>query len=255
VIIDPMEISVQRRSPDRRKGSKMSSPLSRQTPQKLMLAERLVEDEARRLVRTERLRLARELHDIVSYGFATIALQAGVAAHVAETNPEQAGEALRVIRDASRDVLDEIRAMLGQLREDDDAAEPARGIGRLGALAESTSSSGVRTTVCLTGPSRPLPIAVDLAAYRIVQEALANVLRHSPGAAACVAVIYETHGLSISIEDDGKGDPDTLTTQGSGYGIVGMRERATVLGGDLEAGPLPGGGFCINAFLPYREPR
>jgi signal transduction histidine kinase len=230
----------------------MSSLQSQQVPPKLMLVEQLVDDEARRIVRTERLRLARELHDIVSYGFATIALQAGVATHVAETKPEQAVEALRVIRDASRDVLDEIRAMLGQLREDDDAAEPARGIGRLGALADTTSSAGVRTTVCLTGPSRPLPIAIDLAVYRIVQEALANVLRHSPGAAASVAVVYEKHGLSVSIEDDGNGDPDTLTTQGSGYGIVGMRERATGLGGELEAGMLPGGGFCVQAFLPYR---
>lgn len=233
----------------------MSSLLSQEMPQKLALVEQLVDDEAQRIVQTERLRLARELHDVVSYGFATIALQAGVATHVAETQPEQAVEALRAIRDASRDVLDEIRAMLGQLREDDDAAEPARGIGRLGALADSTSSAGVRTTVCVTGPSRPLPIDVDLAVYRIVQEALANVLRHSPGAAASVAVGYEKHQLTVSIEDDGNGDPDTVTTEGSGYGIVGMRERVTALGGDLEAGPRPGGGFSISAALPYRGRR
>lgn len=231
----------------------MSSVLSsNRMPQKLILVERLVEDEAQSIAKTERLRLARELHDVVSYGFATIALQAGVAAHVAEAKPEQAVEALRVIRDASRDVLDEIRAMLGQLREDDDAAEPARGIGQLNALADSTSSAGVRTTVCVTGPSRPLPIAVDLAVYRIVQEALANVLRHSFGAAASVAVAYEKHRLTVSIDDDGNCEAGVVTTQGSGYGIVGMRERAAALGGEVEAGPRPGGGFSVRAALPYR---
>jgi signal transduction histidine kinase len=112
VIIDPMETSVQRRSPNRRKKSKMSSLLSRQKPQRLVLVERLVDDEARRIVRTERLRLAQELQDIISYGFATIALQARVATHVAETKPERTVDALHVICDASRDVLAEIRAML-----------------------------------------------------------------------------------------------------------------------------------------------
>ena len=228
----------------------MSSLLS-DRPNELVRAQPLAEDDVRRLVNAERLRLARELHDVVAFGFATIALQAGVASHLAEARPEQAVEALRAIRTASRDCLDEIRAMLGQLRDDDNAAEPARGIGGLGALAEMTSSAGVPTSVQTSGRPRPLPLAVDLAVYRIVQEALANALRHSPGAAASVSIVYERHGLCITIEDDGHGQAGEFATQGSGYGIVGMHERAHALGGKVEAGPRRDRGFRVHAWLPF----
>jgi signal transduction histidine kinase len=217
----------------------------------LVRAEPIAEDDARRLVKAERLRLARELHDIVAFGFATIALQAGVATHLAAARPEQALESLQAIRTASRDVLDDVRAILGQLREDDEASEPARGIGRLEALVESTSSAGVLTSVQISGRPRPLPVALDLAVYRIAQEALANVLRHSPGATASVSIVYQRDCLRVTIEDDGLGQASEFAAEGSGYGIVGMQERARALGGELEAGPRPGRGFRVHASLPF----
>jgi len=213
--------------------------------------EPVADETTRRSVEAERLRIARELHDVVSYGFATISLQAGVAAHMADSRPEQAVEALHAIRSASREVLDEMRAILGQLRADDDSAEPARGIGRLSVLTERTSSAGVQTSVHVSGRPRPISIEHDLAVYRIVQEALANVLRHSPSAMAWVSVEYTQRSLLITIEDNGMGSCDDAATQGSGYGIMGMRERAGALGGTLEAGPRPGGGFRVRASLPF----
>jgi signal transduction histidine kinase len=211
------------------------------------------EQDARRRVQAERLRIARELHDVVAHGLATISLQAGVAAHVGKDCPEQALVALHAIRAASRDVLDEMRAILGQLRQDDDAPEPARGIGTLGALARVTSGAGVPTSLHLSGRPRPVPVPVDQAVYRIVQEALANVLRHSHGSAASVSVVYEPSRLLVTIEDDGTGRAGALADHGSGYGIVGMRERALALGGALRAGPRTGGGFRVRASLPFRS--
>ena len=218
----------------------------------LRRVEQIEEDEADRLVRDERLRIARELHDIVSFGFATIAMQAGVAAHVAESRPEQAVEALQAIRTASRDVLKDIRVVLEQLREDDDAAEPARGIGQLGALVESAARAGVDASLLVLGRPRPVPLEVDLTVYRIVQEALANVLRHAPGATASVTVSYERGYLDVTIQNDRTRDPGDHDDEGSGYGIVGMRERAQALGGDVEAGLLPGRGFRVRAIVPFR---
>jgi signal transduction histidine kinase len=229
----------------------MSSLLRDVEPLELRKAEQLREDEANRLVQGERLRLARELHDIVAFGFATIAMQAGVAAHVADSRPEQALEALQAIRVASRDVLRDVRVVLGQLRDDEEAAEPARGIGQLSSLAESASHAGVRAAVLVLGRPRPVPLAVDLAVYRIVQEALANVLRHAPGASASVTLVYERGQLVVTIENDGTDGVGELATEGSGYGIVGMRERAQALGGDVEAEPLLGSGFRVRATVPF----
>jgi signal transduction histidine kinase len=253
VMIDRVGNSV-KRSYQMEVRSGMSSLLRDSKPLELRRAEPIGEDEAHRLVQDERLRLARELHDIVSFGFATIAMQAGVAAHVADSQPEQAFEALQAIRVASRDVLHDVRAVLGQLRDDDAAgSDPARGIGQLSSLAESTSGAGVRTSVLILGQPRPVPLAVDLSVYRIVQEALANVLRHAPGATACVRLVYERSYLVVSIEDDGAAEASggTSAAEGSGYGIVGMRERAHALGGDLDAGPLLGRGYCVRATLPF----
>jgi signal transduction histidine kinase len=231
----------------------MSSLLRDVAPLELRRGERIDEDEADRLVREERLRLARELHDIISFGFATIAMQAGVAAHVAESRPEQAVEALQAIRTASRDVLDDIRAVLGQLREDDDAAEPARGIGQVGALVESAAGAGVDASVVVLGRPRPVPLEVDGTVYRIVQEALTNVLRHAPDAAALVTLSYERGYVEVTIENGrSTSHPGAHGDKGSGYGIVGMRERAQALGGDVEAGRLPGHGFRVRAILPFR---
>jgi signal transduction histidine kinase len=217
----------------------------------LVPADATARNDAAELVRAERLRLARELHDIVSYGFATVAVHAGIAAHVAESRPEQAVDALRAIRTASRDVLDDVRAVLGQLREDDDVFEPARGVGSLEPLAQRTSDAGVPTSLRVSGQPRPVPVVVDQTVYRIVQEALANVIRHSPGAAATVSVVYEARSLVVTVENGGNGAATSPSTRGSGYGLVGMRERALALGGDLEAGPKPGGGFRVIAVLPF----
>jgi signal transduction histidine kinase len=231
--------------------SEMSTLLSSSNPQGLVRSEPIAEVDVRRLVLDERRRLARELHDVVAFNFATIALQAGVAVHVADKHPDQALEALQAIRAASQDVLREMRAVLGQLRDDDRAPEPARGIGQLDRLAESTSRAGVETSVHISGQPRPVPVAVDLSVYRIVQEALTNVLRHSLGATASVLVAYEQRCLVVSIEDDGMGEAGDFAAEGSGYGIVGMRERALALGGELEAGPRPDRGFGVHASLPF----
>jgi signal transduction histidine kinase len=229
----------------------MSTLLSNSDSQGLVRSEPIAEVDVRRLVLDERLRLARELHDVVAFNFATIALQAGVAVHVADEHPDQALEALQAIRAASQEVLREMRAVLGQLRDDDEAPEPARGIGQLDRLAETTSSAGVQTSVHVSGQPRPVPVAVDLAVYRIVQEALANALRHSPGSAASVLIAYERRCLVVTIEDDGMGEAGEFAAEGSGYGIVGMRERAHALGGELEAGQRPDGGFRVRASLPF----
>jgi signal transduction histidine kinase len=208
-------------------------------------------EDAADLVQSERLRIARELHDIFSFGFATIAVQAGVAAHVADSRPEQAVEALQAIRAASREVLDDVRAVLGQLREDEDAAQPARGIGQLDSLAKSAGRAGVHAAVQILGRSRPLPLAVDLCVYRVVQEALANAARHAPGATVIVTLAYERTSLAVMIEDDGRSQVEDLALSGSGYGLLGMRERVRALGGDLDAGPLPGRGFQVRVTVPY----
>jgi signal transduction histidine kinase len=229
----------------------VSSLLRETKPLQLVQSAPVEQDEMPLLVRAERLRLARELHDIVSFGFATIAMHAGIAAHVADERPEQAAEALRAIRTASRDVLDDVRAVLGQLRDDDAAFEPARGIGSLDRLAQGTSAAGVRTSLTIHGQPRPVPVAVDQTVYRIVQEALANVLRHSPGASASVSVVYEQRCLVVTIEDDGATDGSEPSSEGCGYGLVGMRERAEALGGDVHAGPTAAGGFRILATLPF----
>jgi signal transduction histidine kinase len=179
-------------------------------------------------------------------------MHAGISAHVAASRPEHAVEALEAIRTASRDVLDDIRAVLGQLRDDEAAIQPARGIGSLGRLAKSTSAAGIRTSLQVYGQPRPVPVVVDQAVYRIVQEALANALRHAPGGSASVSITYESRSLVVMVENDSAGSASPPRTEGSGYGILGMRERATALGGDLDAGPLPGGGFRVLATLPFR---
>ena len=216
----------------------------------LAWAERVGEQRERRRVEAERLRIARELHDIVAFGFATISLQAGVAAHVADQRPEQMVEALQAIKAASKEALEEVRGILGLLRHADGPRDSAHGVRDLDALVTTTSKAGVPTRLEIVGVPRPLPIAVDRAAYRIVQEALTNVLRHAGPASATVAMAFENGRLLISVQDDGHGKGGASGQAESGYGIVGMRERARALGGDLEAGARPEGGFRVIASLP-----
>jgi signal transduction histidine kinase len=221
-------------------------------------AERTREEEAARRVDAERLRIARELHDVLAHGIATINVQAGVAAHVLHERPEQAAEALRTIKTTSREALHELRSILGVLRDVDEAEsrEPTPGLSQLDRLVDATSQAGVPTEVTVSGRRRALPATVDLAAYRIVQESLTNVLRHAGGARAVVAISYAEDAMTISVDDDGHGAARALMganghlSKQSGHGILGMLERAHALGGELQAGPRPGGGFHVVARLP-----
>jgi signal transduction histidine kinase len=215
---------------------------------RLFRAEQEREREAERRVQQERLRIAREMHDVLAHTIAAINVQAGVGADVIDDDPERAGASLRDIRRQSRDAMDELRATLGVLREGGTAPPraPAPGLAQLDGLIEMAGGAGVRVEVTMTGEARPLPRAVDLTAYRIVQESLTNVIRHAPASAASVRVHFDSDALIVRVEDDGRG-----TGNGSvGYGLVGMRERVAAIGGRIDAGPLPGGGFRVHATLP-----
>ncbi|HYB49246.1 MAG TPA: sensor histidine kinase [Streptosporangiaceae bacterium] len=222
------------------------------------------EQDARSRIDEERLRIARELHDVLAHTMATINVQAGVAAHVLPTRPEAAAEALQTIKTASKEGLRELRAILNVLRQADDAdpTQPAPGTAQLDALIEGARRAGLDTTFTVTGEPSPLPAAVDLAAYRIVQESLTNAIRHAGPAAAAVSLIYQDDELRIDVADTGRGpkaDPAGGTPSGpavgpaggtAGHGLAGMRERAAAVGGTVQVGPGPGGGFLVAARLP-----
>jgi signal transduction histidine kinase len=208
-------------------------------------AERTRDEVARRRAVEERLRIARELHDSLTHSISVIKVQAGVAAHLARKNGEEPPAALLAIQEASRDAVRELRSTLDVLRREDDVAEV--GLDLVPALVERTRSSGLSTTFEVHGDRRPLPPAVDQAAYRVVQEALTNVTRHAGPATASVQVRYDSGGVTIRVEDDGDGARQPPVP---GYGLIGMRERVTALGGRLRAEPRPSGGFAVLAELP-----
>lgn len=213
------------------------------------------EEEARRRVVEERLRIAQDLHDSVAHSMATINVQAGVAAHVIDRHPERAQEALVVIQQASAEVLDELAALLGLLRVDPGAAPtlaPTPGPTQLGALVDSARRSGLEVALRMERDFDDVPQPVGVAVYRIVQESLTNVVRHAgPGTKATVTVTGNAaDGLSVEVVDDGEGSNGAAP--GAGVGIVGMRERAEATGGTLETGRLPGGGFAVRATWPGR---
>jgi signal transduction histidine kinase len=210
-------------------------------------------DEARRQADAERLRVAQEVHDVVGHGLAAIMMQADIALHVLPKQPEQAEAALIAISRTSRESLDELRATLGAVRRGDDVDDrsPAPGLARLDALVDRTRAVGVPVAVDVTGPLTSLPAAVDLAAYRIVQESLTNVLRHAGTATASVSVALTHNDLTVSISDTGRGGPPSPTRDG--HGLAGMKERVSALGGSLTAGPRPEGGFAVTATLPVHR--
>jgi signal transduction histidine kinase len=211
------------------------------------------EDDARRRVDDERLRIARELHDVVAHTMATINVQAGVAAHVLADRPDAAAEALRNIKLASKEGLRELRAILNVLRQADDAdlTQPAPGLAQLDALIAGTAQAGLATSLRLAGQARPLPAAVDLAAYRIVQESLTNAIRHAGPATATVSLSYDDAELRIEVADTGRGSHAAQAgNAGSGHGLIGMRERAASVGGVVDTGPAPAGGYRVAARLP-----
>ena len=217
-------------------------------------AVRMREEEARRRASEERLRIARDLHDVLAHNISLINVQAGVALHLMDERPEQARTALTAIKQASKDALTELRSVLDILRGGDEHAPraPAPTLARLDDLVSRAAAAGLAVRTEIEGEARALPSGVDGAAFRVVQEALTNVTRHAGPATATVRLSYGERDLTVQVDDDGLGSASQgeHSTLGSGKGIVGMRERVTVLGGDLEAGPRPGGGFRVRARLP-----
>ncbi|MEU7635222.1 MULTISPECIES: sensor histidine kinase [unclassified Streptomyces] len=225
-------------------------------------AERTREEEARRRVIEERLRIARELHDVVAHHITLVNAQAGVAHHLMRSDPDHAYQALERIRDTSRTALDELRATVGLLRHGDDRAtprEPAPGLADLDTLLESFRHSGLGITLERTGrqTGSPVPPIIDLAAYRIVQEALTNTRKHAGPVPVRVHLDHRTDALRITVEDNGTGTPEAGSNDsaGTGHGMIGMRERAKAAGGTLAAGPRPAGGFRIHTELPLPAAR
>jgi signal transduction histidine kinase len=268
--------------------------------QRRLYVVRLQQQAASSAVAEERLRIARELHDVVAHSMSVIAVQAGYGQYVIDASPGGAKDALGAIQATSRDALEEMRRMLGVLRQQDVAPgrpagipptpgqaqadgsppaagggqprqaplAPAPGLASLDKLIARTRGAGVQVTLEVCGHARPAPAGVDLSAYRIIQEALTNVVRHAGTGASCaVSVSYTDADLVIRVSDDG-GLPVTLpavsvATAGGGHGLIGMRERVHLCGGSFSAGPLPQGGFQVMAALPlpatvavpYQEPR
>ncbi len=214
--------------------------------ERLAERRRVAQEEARRQASEERLTMAQELHDVLAHNISLIHVQASTALHILDDHPEQARTALTTIKQASKDVLTEMRGVLSLLR-DGAPRSPMAGMAHLADLAER---SGLPVAVEVTGQERPLPAGIDRAGYRIVQESLTNVSRHAPGSRVTVRVAYAPEELTVVIEDDGAGTARAEAGLGSGNGIPGMRERAAALGGSLAAGPRPGGGFRVEARLP-----
>src|SRR6516162_4849009 len=208
----------------------------------------------RRQQSEERLRVARDLHDVIGHNISLINVQASMGLDLLDSQPEQARAALSAIKSASKEALEELRAMLTTLRRDDDAAprSPAPGLDRLPELIELTRAAGLSVEVEAIGKAPPLPAAVHLAAYRIIQESLTNVARHAGRARVTVRVTYDDTNMHVEIDDDGTAPSGRGTPIGTGSGITGMRERAAALGGELSAGFRPGGGFRVSARLPVR---
>jgi signal transduction histidine kinase len=269
--------------------------------QRRRYALRLQDEAASKAVADERLRIARELHDVVAHSMSVIAVQAGYGQYVIDAQPADARSALGAIQATSREALDEMRRMLGALRQADEAdapapavpdaaggAEaaplyPAPGLADLDRLISRTASAGVRVDLTRRGRPSELPASIDLSAYRIVQEALTNVVRHARTSSCQVLIGYGQDELVLEVTDDGAGGPadgagvpalagavaahhggtylsgpGLLTAEaapawlpgGSGHGIIGMRERVSLLGGEFSAGPLPGYGFQVSAHIP-----
>jgi signal transduction histidine kinase len=230
----------------------------REVEQRAEEAERTKDEAARRRAMEERLRIARELHDSLTHSISVIQVQAGVAVHLARKRGEDVPPALLAIQEAGADAGRELRATLGVLRSDEDA--DGSGLSQLDSLVARARAAGLPVTVTVTGAQRPLPAGADQAAYRIVQEALTNVSRHAGAASASVHLHYAPGTLSIQVDDDGKGQVTSTGTgngtraSGPGLGLVGMRERVSALGGQLQAGPQDAGGFRVRAELPARAP-
>jgi signal transduction histidine kinase len=226
-------------------------------------AERTREEEARRRVDEERLRIARDVHDVVAHAMVAINVQAGVGAHLIDRDPDRARQTLEDIKKVSGEALNDLRATLGTLRSADDEdvapvrpARVLRELDDLGELGESLRTAGVEVDMEIDPETRMLPASVTTTGYRIVQEALTNVVRHARGSRAQVRVSREGDRVVIDVRDDGRGvvPAGVPAPNGTGNGVRGMRERAKAAGGTLEAGPQEGGGWRVLATLPVGTP-
>ncbi len=213
-----------------------------------LAAER--EQRTREAVSAERGRIARELHDIVGHAISLIAVQADAASRLLHRDPSRAREPLETIQTTSRGALAEMRQLVGLLRDGDEEPplEPHPGVDNLERLVEDARRAGVRVTLELTGDRVPLPATLDLAAYRIVQEGLTNVRKHAGSVRTSVTIHYGGSHLDVEVRNGG----DTAVTSGRGHGLIGIHERVTLLGGDLESGPAESGGFVLHARLPLQ---
>ncbi|MFB0628789.1 sensor histidine kinase [Streptomyces sp. AB3(2024)] len=220
------------------------------------------EAQAKVAVAAERARIARELHDVVAHNVSVMVVQADGAAYVMDAAPEQAKEALQTISGTGRQALAEMRRLLGVLRtgepQESEDYVPQPDVEQIEVLVEQVRAAGLTVTFEVEGTPRRLPTGVELTAYRIVQEALTNTRKHGgPDARASVRLVYFDDGLGLLVEDDGRGAAHELYedggADGAGHGLIGMRERIGMVGGTLDAGPRPGGGFRISALLPLKK--
>jgi signal transduction histidine kinase len=210
-------------------------------------------ERARVAVAEERARIARELHDVISHNVSVMVLQAAAGADVFATHPERSREALGSIEAAGREALAELRRLLDVVDAPDGECAglaPPPGLSRLPELVDRVRATGLDVSLTVTGAGRVLPAGIDFSAYRIVQEALTNTLKHGHAATARVDLRFGDHMLDVEIVDDGSAAAEANARAGRGHGLIGMRERAAVLGGELHAGPRSGGGFAVRASIP-----
>jgi signal transduction histidine kinase len=225
--------------------------LASELQEKSARMEHARELEVQAAMTTERMRVARELHDVVAHNISVIAIQAGGAEGIVARDPERAAQCAALIEAVGREALLELSRLLDPLnRGDAGLTAPKPSLARVTALAQRARAAGLPVELRVEGEPAPLPAGVDLAAYRIVQEALANTSKHAGAARAWVVVRYGQHGVEVEIADDGRGPNGTRADTGSGHGLVGMRERVGLYGGTLNVGGGPSGGFLVRARLP-----
>jgi signal transduction histidine kinase len=219
-------------------------------------ADRLAE--AERAVARERSRIAREMHDVVAHGMTVVAVQAAGGQEIVHHDPDRAAAIFATIEAVGRESLTELRRMIGALRDDvsvDASLSPQPGIHDISSAVAQSSATGVATELQIEGAQRALAPGIELAAYRIVQEALTNVRKHGGrSASATVRIEYREHELAVEITDDGSGAATLLSGVGTGHGLIGMRERVDIYGGEFTAGPRAGGGYMVRALLPIGSP-
>jgi signal transduction histidine kinase len=217
------------------------------------LAERERDVAAREAVVGERARIARELHDAIAHNVSMMVVQAGAERRVLDGQQDATGEVLQTIEEIGRGALTEMRRLVGMLREGgEDQLSPQPGLGDLPRLAAQVREAGLPVELTVEGNQRPLPVGIELSAYRIVQEALTNALKHAGDATARVQVRYGDDTLELEIVDDGPGSVAPITTAGGGHGLAGMRERVALYGGRIDTGHKAGGGFRVRVLLPVR---